>query len=232
MKGDILKGIFYQSHTRRIGNSPLVVSIGIIMVFCLVSASPASQIEFTFSGNANFATAPNTQFTGGFTYDTTTPPVFPGSSNYYAITQGYVDIFNSSHSISALIQSHIFIGNDFMGTDEFDVWLEFTPQHIPIPGGTDYFDLIKVSLQDTTGTMFSDNTLPQDLSFLSHVNYERIDFLYTDDQNHLQPTAETEDVSLQARILPGTSVPEPGTMLLLGSGLIGLWGFRKKVFKK
>lgn len=28
-----------------------------------------------------------------------------------------------------------------------------------------------------------------------------------------------------------TSVPEPGTMLLLGCGLMGLWGFRKKIKK-
>jgi len=41
----------------------------------------------------------------------------------------------------------------------------------------------------------------------------------------------TKTQPLTGTLVPGAEVPEPGTMLLVGSGLLGLWGYRRK-FKK
>ncbi len=53
-----------------------------------------------------------------------------------------------------------------------------------------------------------------------------------DAPNGFDPSRDLSDIFIQyGTSFAGTEVPEPATMLLLGSGLIGLWGARRK-FKK
>ncbi len=207
----------------------LVVSIMLsAALFGTAISASAAMIEFTFSGIANFATAPNTSFSGDFTYDTTTPPEFPGSPNYQAVTDAQLTIFGATYTWNV---RSIGITNDFLGQDEMTVALGRYPDTslaIPIPGGSDVFNTVRITLTDTTGTMFSDTSLPQDLSFLAHVNLTTVGFSNDVMGGGINGKAFTDNVTLQARILP--AIPEPGTMLLLGSGLgvIGLAAWRRR----
>jgi len=71
----------------------------------------------------------------------------------------------------------------------------------------------------------ADTGIPTDLNVIATVN-ENLDGTFY----WLSPSTGTEYFGYSDTVAPNP-IPEPATMLLVGSGLLGLWGARKK-FKK
>ena len=105
----------------------------------------------------------------------------------------------------------------------------FSINNTPDYTGNDWLDRDFVNLTNTTGNSFTYNGTEYVLNILGFSTNGGTSF-FTEFQN---PEHNTMNAGLYGKISKagGGQVPEPATVFLLGSGLLGLFGFRKK-FRK
>jgi len=218
--------------------------LAIILGFIIFTAFEASAISVTFNfsgfnvieafeGTEGTETATlagsislGDSVSGSLEYDSATGQLISLDININNV------IFYSGPPVSAYQNVRV---EDNMPYDSFEV---VTTHNLPLnnltlpPGVTDNLVYLQagLSLFDDEGSLYSGTSLPTGLS-LDDFDWGRV-HLWT-----WFPDLDGDGISNTAwRIFAdyhntGTPVPEPSTMLLLGSGLFGLGAFRKKFGK-
>ena len=206
-----------------------------LFIFGISSLAVAVPINFNFSATVDatgFGLSASEAVSIDYTYDPGTTPVYSSTSSKVDYGPVYGTLLMGGDTVN--INGRVSIRDESLPGGSAD-WYNFyaanynvgTSLSGTINGiGPDYFSLY--FLNQSTLDMMNSTDLPSSTSFVDKADLMRLDFMdqYTEGARAIKEFASSDEFNFT-----GTPVPEPATMLLLGSGLVGLAGFRRK-FKK
>jgi len=221
-----------------------IASILMTIVFFFAGSAEAFLSTWEFStkiDTTSIGGSPNTDFILTYSFDSNAPDLEQSSDGArYETVNSSAKIGNDVLTFSP---SYIYVRNNWLGgMDSYETWIgsweNSPPYEAPAINGTLYGQqvvFVGIRLDNYDANMFSGDSfsLPLDTTFSSKVDHASVNVLMQGWQDGSASLFYEIDSSqpFTLRLLDGSPVPVPAAVWLLGSGLLGLFGIRRKIRK-